>query len=76
MSKTGMDKHLFCAMTVALCAAVFALPTGEKIYLWPKDKMPDRQPHQIAATVAETKAPGYKADENREPHLQWYEAPR
>ena len=76
MSRTGMDKHLFCAMTVALCAAVFALPAGEKIYLWPKDKMPDRQPHQIAATVAETKAPGFKADENREPHLQWYEAPR
>ena len=56
-------------------AAVFGLPVGEKTYLWPEGKMPDAQEHQIAATDAETAAPGFDPAANRAPHLQWYPAP-
>ena len=56
-------------------AAARGLPAGEKTYLWPEGKMPDAQGHQIAATVAETRAPGFDAARNRAPHLQWYPAP-
>ncbi len=40
-----MKKAVTCAMATALtaCMAVFALPMGEKIYLWPDGKMPDAQ---------------------------------
>ena len=30
------------------------------------------QAHQIAAKTAETKAPGFKADDFRRPYLEWY----
>lgn len=55
--------------------AVFGLPVGEKTYLWPEGKMPYAQEHQIAATDAETAAPGFDPAANRAPHLQWYPAP-
>ena len=64
-----------CALVTMAGAVVFGLPVGEKTSLWPEGKMPYSQPHQIAATVAETKAPGFNPDQNRAPHLQWYPAP-
>ncbi len=43
--------------------------------LWPEGKIPNYQPKQIAATGQEVKAEGFKAAENRMPHLDWYEPP-
>jgi acetyl esterase/lipase len=48
---------------------------GERVALWPEGKIPDYQPHQIAATTQETKASGFEASEHAMPHLDWYEAP-
>jgi len=64
------------ALAVWTGMAACGLPVGEKTYLWPAGRMPDAQPHQIAATVAETKAPGFDPAANRAPHLQWYPAPK
>ena len=44
----------------------------EREYIWPEGRMPDVQPHQIAAKTGETKAPGFKADEFRRPYIEWY----
>lgn len=57
---------------VVSCAAFAAT---EREYIWPDGKMPDAQPHQIAATTAETKLPDYKADDYRRPYLDWFEPP-
>ena len=53
--------------------AVYA--EGKKYYLWPEGKMPDAQPQQIAATTEEAAAEGFKPEENRIPHIQWFKAP-
>ena len=54
-----------------------AVPTfaAERVALWPEGKIPDFQPHQIAATSGETEEPGFKASEHTMPYLDWYEAP-
>ncbi len=44
----------------------------ERQYIWPDGKMPHVQPHQIAAKLAETKAPGFKADDFRRPYVEWF----
>ncbi len=69
------SRLLTTALAAAACAAAHALPVGEKTPLWPEGRMPDAQPHQIAATTAEAKAPGFVREKNRMPHLQWYPAP-
>ncbi|MCR5407530.1 MAG: alpha/beta hydrolase [Bacteroidales bacterium] len=48
---------------------------GERESIWPKKKMPDAQPGQIAAMTDESKAPGFKPDKHRIPYLEWFEAP-
>jgi len=45
---------------------------NEREYIWPEGKMPDVQPHQIAAKTAEKKMPGFRADDFRRPYLEWY----
>ncbi len=40
----------------------------EREYIWPKDKMPERQDHQIAALTDE-------AEPGTEPYVEWQEAP-
>ena len=44
----------------------------EREYVWPEGRMPDAQPHQIAAKTGETKSPGFKADDFRRPYIDWY----
>lgn len=61
------------ALAVFSVSAAFA--TTEREYIWPDDKMPDAQPHQIAATTAEVKKPGFKADDFRRPYLDWFDPP-
>ena len=55
-------------LTASLGLAATAVP------LW-GDRMPDRQPQQVAAQLAETKAAGFCADAHRMPYLTWHDAP-
>lgn len=57
-----------------LLVAVMA-SAGERIALWPEGRIPDFQPHQIAATSQEVKTPGFAAAEHAMPYLDWYEPP-
>ena len=43
--------------------------------LWPKDRMPDAQKHQIAAMTDETGQPGFNPEKHRIPYLEWLPAP-
>ena len=54
----------------------FAVQAQERVPLWPKDKMPDAQPGQIAAMTDEAEAPGFNPDKHRIPYLEWFPAPK
>ena len=65
--------------TIWLCgllalAAVSAFAT-EKEYLWQAGKMPDAQPHQIAAMTDVSSRPDFMADDWRVPYIEWCAAP-
>ena len=47
----------------------------EREAIWPKGKMPDAQPGQIAAMTDETGREGFNPDKYRIPYLEWFEAP-
>ena len=66
-----MKKQLF--LLLLLCALPLAAQQRQPI--WPKGKMPDAQPQQIAAMTDEADAPGFKPDKHRIPYLEWYAAP-
>ena len=42
----------------------------ERVPVWPKGKMPNRQEHQIAAMTDEVKQEGFKADKYRVAYLE------
>ena len=65
-------KNTILGVALTLSLAGFA---NEKQYLWPKDKMPDRQGHQIAALTCDSEAPGFVRAENTEPFIEWYDRP-
>lgn len=44
----------------------------EREFIWPDGRMPDAQPHQIAAKLDVARTPGFKPDENRRPFIEWY----
>ena len=44
----------------------------EREALWPKGKMPDAQPGQIAAMTDESRAEGFNPDQYRMPYLEWF----
>ena len=62
----------FAAVALAVCVSFAAT---EREYVWPDGKMPDAQPHQVGATTAEQKAPGYDACNYRRPYLDWFDPP-
>ena len=64
----------FCCTAFAF-AAMTAFAATEREYIWPEGQMPDAQPHQIGATTAEVKAPGYKPEDFRRPYLDWFDPP-
>ena len=66
-------KRTLILLLVFFCS--FPLWGGERENIWPKGKMPDAQPGQIAAMTSESGAPGFKPDKHRMPYLEWYEAP-
>lgn len=43
--------------------------------LWPADRMPDAQPHQIAAPSQERDRQGFDREAHRVPYLDWSERP-
>ena len=57
---------VFCALHIL---------AGERETIWPKGKMPDAQPHQIAAMLDEARAEKFKADKHRVAYIEWYDAP-
>ena len=67
-------KRLF-SVAIMLFLMLLTARGGEREYLWPRCKMPDAQPDQIAAMTDESKAPGFKPDKHRIPYLEWFEAP-
>ncbi len=62
---------LFAAMATGL--ACVAATSRE--YIWPKGKMPDRQPHQIAAMTNESGKKGFDRAAHTEPYLEWFDPP-
>ena len=62
-----------CIAIAASALTTFA--ATEREYIWPKGMMPDAQPHQVGATTAEMKAPGFNADDYRQPYLDWFDPP-
>lgn len=65
-------RKAFLVLGILWAAAATA---QEREPIWPKGKMPDPQPHQIAAMTDEAGKPGFKADRHRTPYLEWFEAP-
>ncbi|MCR5709304.1 MAG: alpha/beta hydrolase [Bacteroidales bacterium] len=43
--------------------------------IWPADRMPDAQPHQIAAMTDEAGERGFNPAKHRIPYLEWFPAP-
>ena len=62
-------------LSLLLIFAALQMGAWERQPLWPKDKMPDAQPQQIAAMTNVSKAPGFNPDEWRMPYIEWYEKP-
>ncbi len=71
--KNTMMRHL----TIVL-GMFFALNASawERELIWPKGKMPDAQPHQIAAMTDEAGSEKFEADKHRVAYLEWYDAPQ
>ena len=67
-------KLLAVALAWSVCAT-FAACAGERVKIWPEGKMPDAQPHQIGAMTDEARAEGFKADEHRDPYIEWFDPP-
>ena len=67
MTKKTMLLGVFCAVAFVALA--------EREYIWPDGKMPDAQPHQIAAMTDVSRVKGFNSDEWRQPYLDWCKAP-
>ena len=67
---------LFCACNSAYGESFGPLTPSavsyDREFIWPEGKMPDVQPHQIAAKTEEKNLPGFDADDYRKPYIEWY----
>ena len=68
-----MKKTSILAILV-LCSCVWS-SARERESIWPKNKMPDDQEHQIAAMTDESGQEGFRPDKHRVAYLEWYDAP-
>ena len=66
-------KRIFTLLVIG-CIAL-SLQAQERETIWPKGKMPDAQPHQIAAMTDEAGTKGFKPDKHRIAYIEWFEAP-
>ncbi|MBQ4440297.1 MAG: alpha/beta hydrolase [Kiritimatiellae bacterium] len=60
---------------VSALSTPFPALASEKQYLWPEGKMPDAQPHQIAAMISETRKENFAAGQARAPFIEWFARP-
>lgn len=61
---------------ILLLTLLVALQAGaQKVYLWPKGKMPHAQAQQIAAMTDISRADGFNPDKYRTPYIEWMPAP-
>ena len=70
-----MNRTQLGIYVAAVFAAALGAFAGERVYIWPDGKMPDSQPHQIAAMTDAVRANGFKPDEWRRPYIEWSKAP-
>lgn len=66
-------KRLVTILSLFFSLASFA---AQREAVWPKNKMPDCQQHQIAAMTNEVESPGFDSTKFRIPYLEWYSAPK
>ena len=67
-----MKKIFFLFLTLLVSVSLLA---RDKEPIWPKNKMPYAQDHQIAAMTNESSDKNFKADKNRIAYIEWFEAP-
>ena len=60
---------------LALLFSAVVISAGNREYVWPKDRMPDAQDHQIAAKMTDAEREGFRPEDNRHPYLEWHPAP-
>ena len=58
-------KRIVFALALGLGLGAVA---GERMKIWPEGRMPDAQPHQIAAMTDEK-------EKGKEPYLEWFDPP-
>ena len=70
-------KSRICKFIILTACALYTLGTYafERELVWPKGKMPDAQPHQIAAMTDEAGGEKFKPDKHRVAYLEWFDAP-
>ena len=61
--------------TLLLALSTLSAWAWERESIWPKGKMPDQQPHQIAAMTDESRAEGFNPKKHTQPYLEWFEQP-
>lgn len=66
-------KRVMFLLVGLLCA--FSGNAQERQPVWPADKMPDAQSHQIASMLDEAEKADFDADKHRIAYLEWYEKP-
>ena len=62
-------------LSLLLLLVSLHLGAWEREYIWPFGKMPDAQPHQIAAMTDVSRAAGFIPDDYRLPYLEWFDQP-
>ena len=62
-------------IVVLLTFSTLCAYAGQREFIWPKGKMPDAQPGQIAAMTDEANSDGFKADKHRIAYIEWFDAP-
>lgn len=67
-----MKRYLLILLTALMAVGMQA---GKHVAIWPKGKMPNTQPQQIAAMTAEVNTKGFNPDKSRMPYLEWMEKP-
>ena len=65
-------KRTLILLSLLCCVHCFAT---ERELIWPKGKMPDAQPHQIAAMTDDVSQKGCKPQKHRTAYIEWFDAP-
>ena len=71
--KHTLIRHLILLLSVCYAQTTYA---WERETIWPKGRMPDAQPHQIAAMSDEVRKEGFNADKHRVAYIEWFDAPK